>query len=62
MIPRNAVPIGHISPYRRIDPAHPGRKTVITLFELFRDGGRAPDAAIYSYDLLREVWTLKDGV
>jgi hypothetical protein len=30
-IPPTIEPIAHISPYRRIDPSHPGRKRVITL-------------------------------
>jgi len=32
-IPSAIEPIAHISPYRRIDPSHPGRKRVITLDE-----------------------------
>jgi hypothetical protein len=61
-LPPDAVPISHISPYKRIDPCHPGRKTVITMIEVMRNGGRPPDAALYQYDFLREVFTLKDGV
>jgi len=32
-IPPNIEPIAHVSPYRRIDPEHPGRKRIITLEE-----------------------------
>jgi hypothetical protein len=44
-------PIAHISPYRPIDPSHPGRKRVIRLDEWQASGStRKPDPAIYSYD------------
>jgi hypothetical protein len=53
----------HISPYRRIDPSHPGRKRVITLDEWQASGStRKPDPAIYSYDARNRRWVLKEGV
>ena len=53
-------PIAHISPYRRIDPSHPGRKRVITLDEWQASGStRKPDPAIYSYDARNRRWVLK---
>jgi hypothetical protein len=61
MITPDAEPIGHVSPYRRIDPSHPGRKRMITYLELMQSGDREPDAAIYRHDLLRDCWILKDG-
>jgi hypothetical protein len=54
IIDREATPIAHVSPYRRIDPCHPGRKSVITMMEVLNNGGKPPDAALYSYDFLRE--------
>lgn len=62
MIARDATPLGHVSPYRRIDPAHPGRKAVITGLEVVQNGGREPDAAIYRYNGITDTWYLKDGV
>ena len=58
----DVTPIAHVSPYRRIDPRYPSRKTIITMAEVMRDGSRTPDPAIYQYDFLREVFTLKGGV
>jgi len=56
-------PIAHISPYRRIDPSHPGRKRVITLDEWQASGStRKPDPAIYSYDARNRCWVLKEDV
>src|SRR4029077_9885306 len=50
-IPPTIEPIAHISPYRRIDPSHPGRKRVITLDEWQASGStREPDPEIYRYD------------
>jgi hypothetical protein len=62
MIDPDAEPIAHVSPYRRIDPRHPGRKAVITRQEIFLSGSREPDAAIYHYDYVRRHWILKEGV
>lgn len=62
MIRGNIEPIGHVPPYKRIDPNHPGRKEVITLAEVIKGGGRGPDPAIYRWDVIREVYVLKDGV
>ena len=62
-IPPTIEPIAHISPYRRIDPSHPGRKRVITLDEWKASGStRKPDPAIYSYDERNRCWVLKQDV
>ena len=62
-IPPTIEPIAHISPYRRIDPSHPGRKRVITLDEWRASGStRKPDPAIYRYDERNRRWVLKEGV
>jgi hypothetical protein len=62
-IPPTIEPIAHISPYRRIDPSHPGRKRVITLDEWQASGNtRKPDPAIYSYDERNRRWVLKEDV
>jgi hypothetical protein len=62
-IPPTIEPIAHISPYRRIDPSHPGRKRVITLDEWEASGStRKPDPAIYTYDARNRRWVLKEGV
>jgi len=62
-IPPTIEPIAHISPYRRIDPSHPGRKRVITLDEWKASGStRKPDPAIYSYDARNRCWVLKEDV
>ena len=62
-IPPTIEPIAHISPYRRIDPSHPGRKRVITLDEWQASGStRKPDPAIYSYDARNRCWVLKEDV
>lgn len=62
LIDRDATPIGHMPVYRRIDPAYPGRRFTITQIELMQIGGREPDAAIYQYNSLLDIWILKDGV
>ena len=63
MIDPNVEAVSHRPAYRRIDPFHPGRKTVITEMELLNSGTRRePDAAIYQRDFLRCCWILKDGV
>ena len=62
-IPPTIEPVAHISPYRRIDPLHPGRKRVITLEEWQASGSmRKPDPAIYSYDARNRRWVLKEDV
>ena len=62
-IPPTIEPIAHITPYRRIDPSHPGRKRVITLDEWQASGSkRKPDPAIYSYDARNRRWVLKEDV
>jgi hypothetical protein len=62
-IPPTIEPIAHISPYRRIDPSHPGRKRVITLDEWQASGStRTPDPEIYSYDARNRCWVLKEDV
>lgn len=62
MIDRDAVSIGHIPPRRRIDPAHPGRKSIITGDEWLASGAKEPDPAIYRADPLNKRWVLKEGV
>lgn len=54
-------PIGHVSPYRHIDPRYPGRRAIITEEDV-HNGERVPDAAIYRYDPYRAAFILKDGV
>jgi len=62
-IPPNIEPIAHVSPYRRIDPEHPGRKRIITLEEWVASrAAREPDPALYSYDARNRRWVLKEGV
>ena len=62
-IPPTIEPIAHISPYRRIDTSHPGRKRVIKLDEWQANGStREPDPAIYSYDARNRRWVLKEDV
>lgn len=61
MISHDAMPIGHTSPYERIDTMHPGRKAVITLADLARSGDRLPDLAAYRFDCYRREYILKDG-
>ncbi len=61
MIASDAAPIGHVSPYKRIDPQHPGRKPVITAVEVAQAGGREPDPHVYRYSPMRDAWILKDG-
>lgn len=61
MIARDVTPIGHVSPYRRIDPRYPNRKIVITREEV-ENGTREPDAAVYAYSYILDRWTLKDGM
>ena len=61
--PPNIEPIAHISPYRRIDLDHPGRKRIITRDEWAASGAvREPDPALYSYDAPNRRWVLKEGV
>ena len=42
------IPIGHVSPYKKIDPSHPGRKGKITYEEWkASEAIREPDAEVY---------------
>jgi hypothetical protein len=43
----NAVPVSNRSPYQRIDPRYPGRRTVITDAELAASESGDPDPAAY---------------
>jgi hypothetical protein len=61
MIAPDAMPIKSVSPYRRIDPMHPGRKAVITRLDLAQSGDREPDPALYRYSPMADAWYLKDG-
>lgn len=52
MIDRDVEPLFNVSPYRRIDPAHPGRKIKITRAEalaavMVGRATRLPDAEAY---------------
>jgi hypothetical protein len=49
MIARDAVPIGHRPPYKRIDLAHPNRKGAITLEDVQSGREREPDLAAYRF-------------
>ena len=54
MIDPDVEPMFNVSPYRRIDPMHPGRKARITQEEAIKAvmaGGKGPDMAIYSFDM-----------
>lgn len=62
MIRGDVIPIGHFPPYKRIDPSRSGHKAVITFIETMQNGGRGPDPAIYRWDVIREVYVLKDGI
>jgi hypothetical protein len=61
MIARDAQPIGHVPPYKRIDIRHPGRKAVITRAEVEQGVCREPDAEAYYYDHPRDCWVLRGG-
>lgn len=61
MIARDAEPIGHSTPYPRVDIRYIGRKRVITMKDLAESGSmRDPDPAAYEFDYLRQSWILKD--
>jgi hypothetical protein len=62
MIPGDIKPIGHISPYRRFDPNHPGRKDVMTQAEVDANGGREPDPAIYVHQPMLGRYYLKESL
>jgi hypothetical protein len=57
MIDRDAVPIGHRPPYKRIDLSRPRRKEVIT--EIDVENGEIPDRALYEQDFVSRTWRLK---
>jgi hypothetical protein len=62
MIPRNAEVIGHISPYKRVDPMYPGRKRAITKLDVMNGVCREPDPHWYRYESYPfERWVLKEG-
>ena len=62
----DAAPVAHRSPYRRIDPAHPDRKAVMTRAEMvkkFDNGAGASLAdvmALYCYDAEAGLFYLKE--
>lgn len=60
MINRNTVVAHHVSPYKRVDTMHPGRKEIITSDELARSGDREPDPAVYRYDDAKGAFVMKD--
>lgn len=59
MIARDAVPIGHRPPYKRIDLAHPNRKPAITLEDVHSGRAREPDLAAYTF-IYGFGWVLKE--
>ena len=58
MIDPKAEPIGHRSPYKRIDLSRPKRKAVITRKEAV-ESNEVPDPALYDYCNVYDIWTLK---
>ena len=58
MIDRDAQPIGHRSPYKRIDLAQRRRKAVITFDEIMA-GEPVPDPEFYEYWVVDRLWRLK---
>jgi hypothetical protein len=53
MIDPDVEPMFNVSPYRRIDPMHPGRKARISLEEAMRtvmEGGKEPDLGLYFFN------------
>lgn len=61
MIARDAEPIGHSTPYPRVDIRYIGRKRVIGLKDWMESGDpREPDPAAYRFDSLWMAWVLKD--
>lgn len=59
MIARDAVPIDHRSPYKRIDLAHPNRKPKITLEDVQSGREREPDLEVYRF-VYGFGWVLKE--
>lgn len=53
------MPVAHVSPYKRIDTMHPGRRAVVTLQDVQNGTVREPDLAAYSYDGYGRIWRLK---
>ena len=58
MINRDAEPIAHRSPYRRVDLN--GRKRVITEDDIASGRAREPDPALYDLDSANFTWRLKE--
>lgn len=58
MIAPDVEPIGRRAPYKRIDLAQPRRKAVITRADVIASD-MVPDPALYDYDHIYDVWTLK---
>lgn len=62
LIAPNAEPIGHIPPYKRFDPNHISRKTVLDYADIEALGSRGIDEGIYRYHPWNDTWVLKDGI
>lgn len=58
MIAPDAEPVDHRTPYKRIDLARPKRKAVITREDVNRTE-TVPDPALYDYNHIYDIWTLK---
>lgn len=54
-------PISHVSPYKRIDINHPGRRTIITIEDIQSGACREPCAEAYRFDHVRYCWVLKEN-
>lgn len=61
MIDRDAAPIRNIPVRPRIDISHPGRRRMIARKDVLDNICREPDAAIYEFNEICDVWILKDG-
>lgn len=59
MIDPKAEPIGHRSPYKRIDLSRPKPKEVITRKEVV-ETDKVPDPELYDYCHIYDIWKLKD--
>ena len=59
----DAMPIANRSPYRRIDPRHPGRLAVATRADMnakIQEGAKLRDLeALYEYDSFDDVYWLR---
>lgn len=58
MIARDAEPIAHRAPYKRIDLARPRLKAIITEEDI-QNGAPEPDPRLYDLDFTTGAWRLK---